>query len=239
MWEFSICMWCPICVYTGWHFGEGSCCKKLLCCYDVAILVWEYSILQLLFAIIVLHLMYNILLKKMIWQVRDLQVKQLSLLEFAECCLQVKLAHALILGYFLPPKLSPSCETKNIWAWKFSSSQLINNKFWKWWFHVWHMLKSEWTQLIFLMTIFQTIHFEDGLIKIYIFLIASWKTCCPSNCLYFLTSNIWIENILLILHSDLSIILFYGFSWKVRLQREIKNFFSEYLFYQATPIGQW
>lgn len=37
-------------------------------CHDVGVLVWEYSVLQLLFAIMVLHLMYNILLKKMIRQ---------------------------------------------------------------------------------------------------------------------------------------------------------------------------
>lgn len=193
----------------------------------------------------VLHLVYNTLLKKMIWPIRDLQVKQLSLCWATlsvEWFLLVKWAHSLILGYFLPPKLITACETKDIWVRIFSSSQLINNKLWKRWFHVWHMLKNDWTQFIFLMRIFQTIHFEDGLMEIYIFLIASWKTCCYSNGLCFLTSNVWIENILLILHSNFSIILLYGFVWQVRLQREIKNsanFFSEYLFYQTTPIGQW
>lgn len=81
----------------------------------------------------------------------------------------------------------------------------------------------------------------DG--NLYIFFIAYLKSCCPCNCgLCFLSPNTPVENILLILCSNLSIFLLCGLVWKVGIQMELTkyaNLFSGCLFYGATLIGQW
>lgn len=75
----------------------------------------------------------------------------------------------------------------------------------------------------------------------YIFFIVSVKRCCPSNCcLCFLSSGIPVENILLIMCSNIFIFLS-GLVRKVGMQMEFKkreDLFSGYLFYGATHVGQ-
>lgn len=154
-----------------------------------------------------------------------------------------KMSSCAKLGEFFLLQKSPAHKTKDMWVWVFSSSQLINNKLWKWWFHLWQSYVQEWTSLIFLMRILQTRHFENGLMEIRIFFIASLETCCPFNCcLCFLSPNFPVENILLILCSNLTIFLLSGLVRKVGVQMEIKKsckFVCRESFYGATLVGQW
>lgn len=83
---------------------------------------------------------------------------------------------------------------------------------------------TEWTDLIFLLRIFQTRTFDDSPIEIYIFFTGSLISCCPSNCcLCLFSSNIPFENIGLILCWNISIFFLSGLVRKVGIEMEIKN----------------